>query len=1045
MRRARSVADEPSLEGRVIAGKFRIGPLIGAGASGSVYRADQVALGRTVAVKILRGDLAGDPRLVSRFADEALAASRLNHPNTVSIIDYGQSEDGLLYLVMEFLRGQPLTSIIARELPLAPERIVDILGQVLSGIEEAHAEGVIHADLKADNIVVSARRGGRDWVKVVDFGIARLLERSQESADGRMICGTPEYMAPEIIRGNPPGIASDIYAVGVILYELLCGITPFAGGGSLDVLTRHLREPPQRPEERRPDLEITRELSDIAMMALAKDPADRYGYAAALREALSATVRGKATSARQTGTAFAPACPECGAPGMASFRFCPACGASRGPDPAASVDLQVPAESPTPTRQSAETFSAISTADTGGTLPFVGRTATVSALCSFAGAAGPAAIAHIVGPPGSGKSRLIREVAARLAGRGLDITTYIAGPDPTGLAAPFFPLRSVIAGILGLSGEVTHEAVAEAVRDAAIPPRDLAGIVELFGHDAELSQLDSAARRREVFTAAVRALWAAGQGGRAVLVFEDADRYDQPSLELIARFCDARQEGDVRVIITSSTDISGVWPRDPKNAIEITELSPLSANSIEALAGLGINDPDSGEAEFLAERTQGWPAGIIHTLRYVFDGGIAEAAPAALADVIAARLELLPLEAKIAIQAAAVAGIETTDANLRGILGDRLTDDALDAAIETLCARGLLVSDGGVLAFEQWMVRDVVYDSTPADIRRGLHGDAANVLTNDGADPTTIGHHLQLAGKLVEAAEKLARGGDLATRQLDDKGAGALYQRALSAARQVMLDEGGEHHALFSEISVKLADALRVIGEIGPARGVVEEAIGYCEHAPLYKAQLLRASGHLCAAESDLEGAQQRLRAAIGLAMVAGDTELLTDTYLDLAAALTRSGDVKEAIDELEEGIDLVTFGEGAAAETGPKNLWQALLRFAKLVSTRGQIEHAIKLSEAATRHAERVGSRPGAARAYSLLTTLWVQAGDDKNAELCRRRAVSEMRFLGDRRATAELLLLSTAPTQKMRRINRESLAEARQLAHEIGWEEGEERSRNP
>lgn len=1035
---------DPTLEGRVIAGKFRIGSIIGAGASGSVYRADQVALGRTVAVKILRADLTSDPRLASRFEDEALAASRLNHPNTVSIIDYGQSEDGLLYLVMEFLRGQPLTSIIARELPLSPERTVDILGQVLSGIEEAHAEGVVHADLKADNIVVSARRGGRDWVKVVDFGIARLLERPQESADVRMICGTPEYMAPEVIRGNPPGVGSDIYALGVILYELLCGVTPFAGGSSLDVLTRHLRDAPVSPVARRPDLAILPALSDVALTALAKQPKDRYGSAAALRVALRAAVAGVAGSMRPTGTAFAPACPECGAPGMASFRFCPACGAARGPEP--QDDDLVPAVMPatTPTRQSVEAFIALATADTGGTLPFVGRTAVVSALCSFAVAAGAAATTHIIGPPGSGKSRLIREVAVRLGTRKGDITTYIAGPDPTGLAAPFFPIRSVIAGILGLSGEVSHAAVAEAVRAAAIPPRDLAGIVELFGHDAELSQLDAAARRREVFAAAVRALWAAGQNGRAILVFEDVDRYDQPSLELIARFCDSRQQGDVRMIVTSTSELGGAWPTHAKNPIETTSLSPLTPDSIIALAGLGSPDAESGEAEFLANRTQGWPAGLIHTLRYVLDGGIAEAAPAALADVIAARLELLPIEAKIAIQAAAVIGLETTTAHLAATVGDRLPSQALELALDELCARALLVANGDVLSFEQWMVRDVVYDSTPADVRRGLHGAAAEVFARTGAGPACVGHHLQYAGQLAKAAEKLAHAGDAATRQLDDAGAGAYYQRALFAARQVMLAEGDDHQALFAEISVKLADSLRVIGEIGPARGVIEEAVGFCEHTPLFKAQLLRAAGHLCAAESDLEGAQKRLRAAIGLALVAGDPALLTDIYLDLAAALTRSGDVKDAIDELLEGIDLVTAGDGITAEGGPANLWQAFLRFAKLVSTRGQIERAIEFAEAASRHAKRVSSRPGSARAYSLLTMLLAQAGKDKEAEEYRRKAVSEMRLLGDRRATAELLLLTAAPTQKMRRINRESLAEARQLAHEIGWEEGEERSRH-
>ena len=232
------------LVGRILDDKFRLRACIGIGGSGVVYKADQIALGRTVAVKILAEELASDPRLVKRFHDEALAASRLNHPNTVSIIDYGQTPDGLLYIVMEYLRGPTLTHLLSREHPLPVARVLGIVSQVLSGIEEAHAAGVVHADLKCDNIVVEQRRTGHDSVKVVDFGIARLVNAPRDGED-RNICGTPEYMAPEIISGAPPSFASDLYAVGIVLYELLSGQTPFVGGTAVDILTRQLKaEPP---------------------------------------------------------------------------------------------------------------------------------------------------------------------------------------------------------------------------------------------------------------------------------------------------------------------------------------------------------------------------------------------------------------------------------------------------------------------------------------------------------------------------------------------------------------------------------------------------------------------------------------------------------------------------------------------------------------------------------------------------------------------------------------------------------------------------------
>jgi eukaryotic-like serine/threonine-protein kinase len=235
-----------ALVGRVLGEKFRLRACIGIGGSGAVFRADQIALGRTVAVKILSSALADDPRLVRRFQDEALAASRLNHPNTVSVIDYGQAPDGVLYLVMEHVKGPTLTQLIGAEHPLPLDRVLDIVGQILAGIEEAHLAGVVHADLKSDNVIVDQRRPDWDVVKVVDFGIARLVTQPRDG-DDRNICGTPEYMAPETITGAPPSFASDLYAVGVIFYELLCGETPFVGGTTVEILTRQLRNAPITP------------------------------------------------------------------------------------------------------------------------------------------------------------------------------------------------------------------------------------------------------------------------------------------------------------------------------------------------------------------------------------------------------------------------------------------------------------------------------------------------------------------------------------------------------------------------------------------------------------------------------------------------------------------------------------------------------------------------------------------------------------------------------------------------------------------------------
>src|SRR5215813_4553884 len=253
------------LVGRVLGDKFKLTACIGIGGSGAVYRADQMALGRTVAVKILNEELSVDARMIKRFRDEAMSASRLNHPNCVSIVDYGQATDGLLYLAMEYVKGPTLTQLLVNENPLAVDRVVDIICQALSGIEEAHLAGVIHADLKADNIILDQRRAGIDVVKIVDFGIARLVTGARD--EDRSISGTPEYMAPEVISGAPPSFASDIYAVGIILYELLAERTPFFAGSTTEILTNHLKATPMLLTQRRAGL--PKELDALIAKALA--------------------------------------------------------------------------------------------------------------------------------------------------------------------------------------------------------------------------------------------------------------------------------------------------------------------------------------------------------------------------------------------------------------------------------------------------------------------------------------------------------------------------------------------------------------------------------------------------------------------------------------------------------------------------------------------------------------------------------------------------------------------------------------------------------
>ncbi len=287
------VEDRDPLVGQILANNFEILEPIGAGAMGRVYRARQVSLDKIVAIKVLHQHLAGDERLAKRFHREARAASRLNHPNSLQIIDFGAAGDGTLYIAMELLKGRDLGVVIKEEFPFALSRLVHITTQALSALEEAHAANIIHRDLKPENIVLVSMRGDPDFVKVCDFGIAKIQDAKGDDSNAAItvagiVCGTPEYMSPEQARGEPLDARSDIYSMACILYELATGTRPFSAETALGVVTQHLTEPPVAPSRRRPDLPIDARLERLILRGMAKRREERFGSAGEMRYALDA-------------------------------------------------------------------------------------------------------------------------------------------------------------------------------------------------------------------------------------------------------------------------------------------------------------------------------------------------------------------------------------------------------------------------------------------------------------------------------------------------------------------------------------------------------------------------------------------------------------------------------------------------------------------------------------------------------------------------------------------------------------------------------------
>lgn len=281
--------ESDALIGRHVGGHFRIDELIGAGATGRVYLAEQLDLERPVAVKVLHPALASDDKLLDRFRNEALLASRLSHPNIAAVYECSRPGDEIAFIAMEYVPGKNLYQLLESEAPLSIDRVVDLFTQLLDGLEEAHAEGIVHADLKSPNIVVTQTRAGHERPKLVDFGIALL--RPDKKTRPEFLCGTPEYLAPEVITGLAPCVASDIYGAGIILFEMLCGKPPFHDRSLERTLRKQLEAP--IPRLSRSDSGELDRLQTVVDRALAKDPNKRYRSVAELRSAvIAAHIRG---------------------------------------------------------------------------------------------------------------------------------------------------------------------------------------------------------------------------------------------------------------------------------------------------------------------------------------------------------------------------------------------------------------------------------------------------------------------------------------------------------------------------------------------------------------------------------------------------------------------------------------------------------------------------------------------------------------------------------------------------------------------------------
>jgi serine/threonine protein kinase len=864
--------DDP-LVGRTLPGGYVILDLVGIGGMGRVYRAEQTNLGRTVAVKIVHPHLLGEENAAARFITEARAASRLNHPNSVAVIDFGKTEDGQLYLVMEFLRGKDLARVQYEEGPLSFRRIVNILKQVLAALSEAHHLGIIHRDLKPENIILEQIRTGGDFVKVVDFGLAKMRVEAVQSniTSPGIVCGTPEYMSPEQGRGDPLDARSDLYAVGVIFYQLLTGRLPFEADSPTQVVLMHITEQPDDPRTIVPERSIPSLLSDVCLMALAKDPGHRFSNADEYAEALVDALTQIESSVPKPILAATIKCPACGAANPGGQKFCGECGAGlRDGVPPSRAQAGIPTLSPpqeeraSPIPVEPGTGQRAVLVDGNRALPleFVGRDEDLLWLQDRLTDAKSSLVgARIVGDVGMGKSRLLGEFLKTVKS---DKNVVIeVGPDPAWAEVGYFAVRHSITRLANLPRE--GGGPKDWIAAGAEARRGLSDIFE-HGGRGELSADELRFAVAEALRWAIVRASERAEGRKVIVAVDDLHAIDGASR---TAFADAVGEPPLvpsLLVVSYPPGHDPGWPASTASARVLMGLPPALVSRLLQ----GANKPSSS----MGGRGVA-PLYVDQLMRFSREQG--GRAPTRLADLIALRVERLPPDARRVLQAIAVFGDNADDQTVVKMVAEGTN---VDEATMTLLAAGMIEpadSNGRLLHRSAHpLIRDVVLATIPAAVRRGLHAACAEIGEDQGMPLEARALHEYNAQRTFQALILLEQVATRARSRGDLGGSISSLRRGLDLARRELfrgeLDDPMRAVLIFAR---KLGESLTAAGHFTDAEGVLREALDMAGPSGSDRARVLGALAQVSAIRDRTDEAHRYLLEALELAFASGAHELL--------------------------------------------------------------------------------------------------------------------------------------------------------------------------
>lgn len=522
--------DMDDLSGLVLSNRYKLTLPLGEGSMGWVYQALHLALQKNVAVKIMKPSGRDMGQRVARFEREAKAASRLNNPHIISVLDFGQGPSGMLYLVTEHLNGRSLREVLDDERILHLERSVHILFQILEALSESHCLGVVHRDLKPENVMITDLPSGEDFVKVLDFGIAKVLDESSANLtlEGQLF-GTPEYMSPEQIRCHDITGQADLYSAGVILFEMLTGRRPFIRDSLFDLLHAHLHDPPPTLMDAAPGRSYPAALQKVLDRMLAKSRSDRFATADELRKALRSVIR-------------------MGSAALESLHHEPVRDELRD------------------RRDSLLDHSSFPTMIFSEALEGIERLVN-----------GEISVLEIVGDDGIGKSTLAEKARILAQQRGFQV--YEVEPDPEGVPVPWGPVRRIVGELLDLPERPCPEDLYGSLMDHPELAQERAGLFEMFGLEGPLVHAEPDIRKCEGLSAFVRAFLL--QEKRPILIlFDDLDRYDDASRRAVARLANKCRGTEVRMLVTARmpilVDLIG------KSRVELT-IPPDSISSLNPL------------------------------------------------------------------------------------------------------------------------------------------------------------------------------------------------------------------------------------------------------------------------------------------------------------------------------------------------------------------------------------------------------------------------------------------------------------------------------